>query len=56
MSDSDTIIVDTTNRIFQDLGDPQTVNNAKDDGWKAFNFPRLFKNQGNCIQFVNTGK
>lgn len=32
---SDSIIVDTTNRIFQDLGDPQTVNNAKDDGWKA---------------------
>ena len=34
MSESDSIIVDTTNRIFQDLGDPQTVNNAKDDGWK----------------------
>jgi acyl-CoA dehydrogenase len=32
---SDSIIVDTTNRIFQDLGDPQTVNNAKDDAWKA---------------------
>jgi alkylation response protein AidB-like acyl-CoA dehydrogenase len=32
---SDSIVVDTTNRIFQDLGDPQTVNNAKDDGWKA---------------------
>lgn len=34
MSESDSIIVDTTNRIFQDLGDPQTVNNARDDGWK----------------------
>lgn len=34
MSESDSIIVDTTNRIFQDLGDPQTVNNAKNDGWK----------------------
>ncbi|MGH6912565.1 MAG: acyl-CoA dehydrogenase family protein, partial [Geminicoccales bacterium] len=34
MSESDSIIVDTTNRIFQDLGDPQTVNNAKDEGWK----------------------
>ena len=35
MRDSDSIIVDTAARIFQDLADPQTVNNAKDDGWKA---------------------
>jgi len=35
MSDSDSIIVDTTARIFRDLADPQTVNNAKDDSWKA---------------------
>lgn len=35
MSETDTIIVDTTTRILQDLADPQTVNNAEDDGWKA---------------------
>ncbi len=35
MSETDNIIVDTTSRIFQDLCDPQTVNNAPDDGWKA---------------------
>ena len=35
MSDSDSIIVDTTTRIFQDLCDPQTVNNAADESWKA---------------------
>lgn len=34
MSGSDNIIVDTTTRIFQDLCDPQTVNNAADDSWK----------------------
>ena len=34
MSDSDNIIVDTTMRIFQDLCDPQTVNNAADESWK----------------------
>lgn len=34
MSDSDNIIVDTTTRIFQDLCDPQTVNNAADESWK----------------------
>ena len=35
MSDSDNLIVEATERIFQDLADPQTVNNARDDGWKA---------------------
>lgn len=35
MSDKDSIIVDTTTRIFQDLADPQTVNNAADDSWKT---------------------
>jgi len=34
MSGSDNIIVDTTTRIFQDLCDPQTVNNAADASWK----------------------
>ena len=35
MSDaSDNIVVDTTRRIFSDLGDPQTLNAAKDDTWK----------------------
>lgn len=28
------MVVDTATRIFHDLGDPQTVNNAADDGWK----------------------
>ncbi len=32
---SDSIVVETTRRIFADLCDPQTVNSAKDDGWKA---------------------
>jgi len=35
MSDSDNLIVEAVERIFQDLCDPQTVNNAKSDGWKA---------------------
>ena len=34
MSDRDTIIVDTAERIFRDLCDPQTLNGAKDDSWK----------------------
>lgn len=34
MSDRDTIIVDTAERIFRDLCDPQTLNSAKDESWK----------------------
>jgi acyl-CoA dehydrogenase len=35
MSESDSLLIDATTRIFQDLCDPQTVNAAKDDSWKA---------------------
>lgn len=35
MSDTDSLLVDATTRIFQDLCDPRTVNAAKDDTWKA---------------------
>jgi acyl-CoA dehydrogenase len=33
--DSDHIVADTAARIFADLADPQTINRAKDLGWKA---------------------
>ena len=32
---SENLIVDTATRIFSDLCDPQTVNRAKDEAWKA---------------------
>lgn len=35
MSEADSLLVDATTRIFQDLCDPQSVNAAADDGWKA---------------------
>lgn len=34
MADRDTIIVDTAERIFRDLCDPQTVTSARDERWK----------------------
>jgi hypothetical protein len=34
---------------------PTTKDQCKNGGWKRFNDP-AFKNQGDCIQFVNTGK
>ena len=39
-----------------ETGPPRFKNQCKDGGWMGFNFPRTFKNQGDCIQFVNTGK
>lgn len=40
----------------QQTGPPRNKEQCKQGGWQRFNFPRLFKNQGDCIQFVNTGK
>src|SRR5579875_3382940 len=34
-NDSESIVAETAGRIFADLADPQTVNRAKDDAWKA---------------------
>jgi hypothetical protein len=38
------------------VGPPTNKDQCKGDGWKTFNVPRQFKNQGDCIQYVNTGK
>jgi len=38
------------------IGPPTTANQCKNGGWQTFNTPRSFKNQGDCIQYVNTGK
>ena len=35
---------------------PTSKDQCKKGGWQRFNFPYRFKNQGDCIQLVNTGK
>jgi hypothetical protein len=35
---------------------PTSKDQCKNSGWQNFTFPHPFKNQGDCIQFVNTGK
>ena len=35
MSENGNIVAETAARIFADLADPQTINNAKTDAWKA---------------------
>jgi hypothetical protein len=37
-------------------GPPTSKDQCKNGGWMLFNVPKKFKNQGDCIQFVNTGK
>ena len=38
------------------VGPPTSKEQCKDGGWQTFNTPRAFANQGDCVQFVNTGK
>jgi hypothetical protein len=42
--------------IVQSASGPRTADECKKGGWTTFQSPRTFKNQGDCIQFVNTGK
>ena len=35
---------------------PASKEQCKGNGWQSFAFPRAFKNQGDCIQYFNTGK
>ena len=35
MTDAGSLIADATRRIFRDLGDPQALNGARDEGWRA---------------------
>lgn len=37
-------------------GPARSVNECKDGGWMNFTFPRSFSSQGDCIQYVHTGK
>jgi uncharacterized delta-60 repeat protein len=36
------------------VGPPQTADACKENGWQTFNFPVSFKNQGDCVSYVNT--
>ncbi len=37
-------------------GRPLRVGECKDGGWEQFNYPRAFDSQGDCMQFVTTGR
>jgi hypothetical protein len=50
-----TVDGDTTTFDFEPKLTPGSKAACKDGGWKTFNSPE-FKNQGDCVQFVNNGK
>jgi hypothetical protein len=56
--DFNTYWVDWGFRTYFDtgIGPPTSKDQCKNGGWATFDTPRAFKNQGDCIQFVNTGK
>ena len=42
--------------ITPGVGPPTNKDQCKTGGWKIFTVPRKFKNQGDCVSFVNTRK
>jgi YVTN family beta-propeller protein len=42
--------------ITPGIGPPTNKNQCRNDGWKVFTIPEKFKNQGDCVSFVNAGK
>ena len=48
-----TILTPNNERL---CGPPANVASCRDGAWSNFTFPRLFENQGDCEQFVITGK
>jgi hypothetical protein len=43
-------------RLDVAVGPPTSKDQCKKGGWEQFNTPRTFKNQGDCVSFVQTGK
>ena len=42
--------------ITPGVGPPTNKDQCNKGGWKIFTIPQKFKNQGDCMSFVNTGK
>jgi hypothetical protein len=42
--------------VCDHVGPPTNKDQCKNGGWQTFDTPRRFKNQGDCIQYVNTGR
>lgn len=38
------------------IGPPATADDCKTDQWQSFTVPRVFRNQGECVSFVQSSK
>jgi hypothetical protein len=53
----DPVLADGSDGVITVSGNgPTSKDDCKNDGWRSFTAPRQFKNQGDCIRYVNTGK
>jgi hypothetical protein len=43
-------------RLSVAVGPPTSADECKKGGWEQFNTPRTFKNQGDCVSFVQNGE
>ncbi len=41
-----------TQTFSVDVGPPATKDQCRQDGWKTFNIPEVFRNQGQCVSYV----
>ena len=60
MGGYDNVVISTTTDVttydFEPtVGPPASKDACKDGGWQAFDTPRAFQNQGDCVSFVNNG-
>jgi len=46
----------TVNTAGPLCGPPRNIDECKDDGWRNFNFPTSFENQGDCVSGVASAK
>jgi hypothetical protein len=42
--------------VATEVGPPTDKDQCKNDGWKSFNTPRKFKNQGDCVSYTTNGR
>lgn len=52
----DSTSIAATITLGSSAGGPANKDQCKNNGWSSFSSPRAFRNQGDCIQFVNTGR
>jgi hypothetical protein len=56
IGNADALTINGTTYDFELNATPHSKADCMNNGWRNYSSPRSFKNQGDCIQFVQTGK